>query len=130
MTASMEKGLFPDIILNRDNYILMHQCIKRKLNEVPMMMSWIQSNVDAEMDFSVIPFQTLVVRTQEVAEPETGRMVDAEVEEWHTHQVYIGEGPRAAEVIYKSVCYAKEQDARKWDLQKEKGWEIIIYLWM
>ncbi len=53
-------------------------------------------------------------------------MVDVEFEEWHAHQVYLSEGPRAAEVIYKSVRNAKEQDARKWDLQKDKGWKIII----
>jgi hypothetical protein len=48
-------------------------------------------------------------------------MVDVEVEAWHTHQAYMGEGPRAAEVIYKSVRSAKEQDARKWNLKKEEG---------
>jgi hypothetical protein len=58
MAASMEKSSFPDIILKRDNYEEWHQFIGRKLNEVPMMIDWIQGNVDAEMDFSVIPFQT------------------------------------------------------------------------
>ncbi len=94
------------------------------------MFGWIQGNVNAEMDFSVIPFQKRGMRTQKVAEPGTGRMVDQEVEEWHTHSAYMSEGPRAAEMIYKSVRQGKEQDARKWDLQKEKGWKIIIPLWI
>ncbi len=38
----------------------------------------------------------------------------------------MSEGPRAAEMIYKSVRQAKEQDAIKWVQQKEKGWKIII----
>ncbi len=67
------------------------------------------------MDFSVIPFQTRVVRNQEVVEAGTGRMVDQEVEELHTHPAYMGEGNRA-EFIYKSVRQVKERDARKWDL--------------
>ncbi len=53
-------------------------------------------------------------------------MVDREVEEWHTHQAYLGEGPRAAEMVYKRISQAKEQDARKWIQQKERGWKIII----
>jgi hypothetical protein len=44
-------------------------------------------------------------------------MVDQEVEEWHTHQAYLGEGPRAAEMVYKRISQAREQDARK---KKEK----------
>jgi hypothetical protein len=90
------------------------------------MVSWIQGNQDAEVDFSVIPFQTRFVRIQQVTEPGTWRIIDQEVEEWHTHQVYIGEGPRAAEMVYKRISQAKEQDARKWIQQKEKGWKIII----
>ncbi len=43
------------------------------------------------MNFSVIPFQTGLERTQKVAEPGTGRMVDQKVDEWHTHQAYIGD---------------------------------------
>ena len=109
MTASMEKGAFADIILKRDNYEEWRQFILRKLNKTPMMLSWIQGNQDLEMDFTVIPFQTRVVRTQEVAEPGSGRMVDVEVEEWHTNQVYMGEGPKAAEIVYKSVRSAEEQ---------------------
>jgi hypothetical protein len=31
-----------------------------------MVLTWIQGNQDEEMDFTVIPFQTRVVRTQEV----------------------------------------------------------------
>jgi len=91
-----------------------------------MMVSWIQGNQDAEMDFTVIPFQTRFTRIQQVAEPGTGRTVDQEVEDWHTHQAYLGEGPRAAEMVYKRISMAKEQDARKWIQQKEKGWKIII----
>jgi hypothetical protein len=52
--------------------------------------------------------------------------VDQDVEEWHTHPAYFGEGPAIAQTVYKRVSYAKEQDARKWVLQKEKGWKIII----
>jgi hypothetical protein len=55
-----------------------------------------------------------------------GRVVDQEVESWHTHQAYLAEGPRAAEMLYKRISMAKEQDARKWIQQKEKGWKIII----
>ena len=126
MAASMEKSSFPDIILKRDNYEEWRQFILRKLNKTPMMLTWIQGNQDQEMDFTVIPFQTRVVRTQEVAEPGSGRTVDVEVEEWHTNQVYMGEGPKAAEIVYKSVRSAKEQDSRKWIQQKEEGWKIII----
>ena len=96
MAASMEKSSFPDIILKRDNYEEWRQFILRKLNKTPMMLTWIQGNQDQEMDFTVIPFQTRVVRTQEVAEPGSGRMVDVEVEEWYTNQVYMGmQGSRA-----------------------------------
>ncbi len=126
MSDSVEKGLLPTILLKRDYYEEWNQCIKRKLNEVPMMVSWIQGNQDTEMDFTVIPFQTRLTRIQQVAEPGTGRVVDQEVEEWHTHQAYLGEGPRAAEMVYKRISTAKEQDARKWIQQKEKGWKIII----
>ena len=42
MIASMEKATIVDIILNyileRDNYEEWNQCIRRKLNEVPMMV--------------------------------------------------------------------------------------------
>ncbi len=85
------------------------------------MVSWIQGNQDAEMDFTVIPFQTCFTRIQKVAEPGTGRVVDQEVEDWHTHQAYLGKGRRAAEMVYKRISMAKEQDARKWIQQKEKG---------
>ncbi len=78
------------------------------------------------MDFTVMPFQTREVKTQEVAESGTGRMVDVEVEEWHTHQAYMGEGPGAAEIVYKSVRQAKEQESRKWIQRKEEGWKITI----
>ena len=125
MSSSIEKTAFPDIILKRDNYEEWRQFILRKLNKTPMMLTWIQGNQDEEMDFTVIPFQTRGVRTQEVAEPGSGRMVDVEVEEWHTHQAYMGEGPRAAEILYKSVRYRKEQESRKWTQQKEEGWTII-----
>ena len=85
MSASVEKESFPDIILKRDNYEEWNQFIRRKLNEVPMMVDWIQGNQEAEQDFSVIPFQTRVVRLRQVPEPGTGMLVDQEVEEWHTH---------------------------------------------
>ncbi len=92
MSGSMEKGAFPDIILKRDNYEEWwqfwesgYELILRKLNKTPMMLTWIQGNQDEEMDLTIIPFQTRIVRTQEVAEPGTGRKVDVEVEEWHTH---------------------------------------------
>jgi hypothetical protein len=62
MSASIEKATIPDIILKRDNYEEWNQSIRRKLNEVPMMVDWIQGNQDVEMDFSVIPFQMRVVR--------------------------------------------------------------------
>ncbi len=91
-----------------------------------MMVSWIQGNQDVEMDFSVIPFQTRFMRIQQVPEPGTGQMVNREGEEWHTHQAYLGEGPRAAEMVYKRIFQAREQDARKWIQQKERGWKIII----
>ena len=68
----MEKGLLPTILLNRDNYEEWNQSIMRKLNEVPMMVGWIQGNQDAETDFSVLPFQTRFTRIQQVAEPGTG----------------------------------------------------------
>jgi hypothetical protein len=122
----MEKTTIPDIILKRDNCEEWNQFIRRKLNEVPMMVDWIQGNQDAEMDFSVIPFQTRVVRLRQVPEPETGVLVDQEVEEWHTHPTYLVEGPAIAQTVYKRVSQMKEQDARKWILQKEKGWKIII----
>ena len=86
MSDSVEKGLLPAILLKRDNYEEWKQSIMRKLNEAPMMVEWIQGNREAEMDFSIIPFQTRFMRVQPVAEPGTGRMVDQEVEEWHTHQ--------------------------------------------
>jgi len=126
MSASVEKESFPDIILKRDNYEEWNQFIRRKLNEVPMMVDWIQGNQDAEQDFTVIPFQTRVVRLRQVPEPGTGVLVDQDVEEWHTHPAYLGEGPAIAQTVYKRVSYAKEQDARKWVLQKEKGWKIIV----
>ncbi len=56
MSASIEKTTIPDIILTRENYEEWNQSIRRKLNEVPIMVDWIQGNQDAEMDFSVIPF--------------------------------------------------------------------------
>ncbi len=37
----------------------------------------------------------------------------------------MGERPRAAEIVYMSVRYAKEQDSRKRIQQKEEGWKII-----
>ncbi len=49
----MEKSLFTDIILKRDYYEEWNRFISRKQNEVPMMISWIQWNVDAKMDFTV-----------------------------------------------------------------------------
>jgi hypothetical protein len=57
-----------------------------------MMVGWFQGNQDAETDFSLFPFQTRFTRIQQVAEPGTGRMMDQEVEEWHTHQAYLGGG--------------------------------------
>ncbi len=66
------------------------------------------------------------MRLRQVPEPGTGALVDQEVEEWHTHPAYLGEGPAIAQTVYKRICYAKEQDARKWAQQKEKGWKIII----
>jgi hypothetical protein len=36
--ASMEKSLFQDTVLKRDNYEEWNQFIRRKLNEVPMMV--------------------------------------------------------------------------------------------
>ncbi len=48
------------------------------------------------------------------------------VEEWHTHQVYMVEGPKASEMVYKRINYAKELNARKWIQEKEKGWKISI----
>ena len=80
----MEKTAISDIILTRENYEEGNQSIRRKLNEVPMMVDWIQGNQDAEVDLSVIPFQTRVVRLRQVPEPGTGVLVDQEVEEWHT----------------------------------------------
>ncbi len=126
MSGSVEKEGFPDIILKRDNYEEWNRFIRRKLNEVPMMVDWIQGNQDAEQDFSVIPFQTRVVRLRQVLEPGTGVLVDQDVEEWHTHPAYLGEGPAIAQTVYKRISYVKEQDARKWVQQKEKGWKIII----
>jgi hypothetical protein len=58
MSDSVGKGFLPSILLKRDNDEEWNQCIRRKLNEVPMMVSWIQGNQDADMDFTVIPFQT------------------------------------------------------------------------
>ncbi len=69
----MEKELLPSMLLKRDNYEEWNQFIRRKLNEVPMMVSWIQRNQDAEMDFSLIPFQTRFMRIQQVPEPGTGQ---------------------------------------------------------
>ncbi len=89
MSASVEKESFPDIILKRDNYEEWNQFIGRKLNEVPMMVDWIQGNQDAEQNFSVIPFQTRVVRLRQVPEPGTGVLVDQDVEEWHTYPAYL-----------------------------------------
>ncbi len=54
------------------------------------------------MDFSVIPFQTRFTRIQQVVEPGTGRPVDQEIEEWHTHQAYLGEGPGYGSKFEKS----------------------------
>jgi hypothetical protein len=73
MSESMEKELLPSMLLKRDNYEEWNQFIRRKLNEVPMMVSWIQRNQDAEMDFSLIPFQTRFMRIQQVPEPGTGQ---------------------------------------------------------
>ena len=127
MSASVEKESFPGIILKRDNYEEWNQFIRRKLNEVPMMMDWIQGNQDAEQDFTVIPFQTRVVRLRQVPEPGIGVLVDQDVEEWHTHPAYLGEGPAIAQTVYKRISYAKEQDARKWVQQKEKvGKSLLI----
>ena len=103
MPASMEKSSFPDIILKRDNYEEWRQFILRKLNKTPMMLTWIQGNQDEEMNFTVIPFQIKVVKVRQVAEPVSGRFMDVEEEEFYTHQVYMGEGPKAAEIVYKSV---------------------------
>jgi hypothetical protein len=80
MSDSVEKVITQHSI-QRDNYEEWNQFIRRKLNDVPMMVGWIQGNQDAEVDFSAIPFQTRFVRVQEVAEPGTGRIVDQEVEE-------------------------------------------------
>ncbi len=74
MSANMGKGMFPDIILKRENFEEWNQFIRRKLNEVPMMVDWIQGNQDAEMNFSVILFQKRVVRLCQVPEPGTGRL--------------------------------------------------------
>ncbi len=71
-------------------------------------------------------FQARVVRLRQGPEPGTGALVDQEVEEWHIHPTYLGEGPAIAQTVYKRVSQMKEQDARKWTLQKEKGWKIII----
>jgi hypothetical protein len=49
MDASIEKSTIADIILKRDNYEEWNQCIRRKLNEVPIMVDWIQGNRDAEI---------------------------------------------------------------------------------
>jgi len=38
ISASMEKTTIPDIILTRENYEEWNQSIRRKLNEVPMMV--------------------------------------------------------------------------------------------
>ncbi len=38
MTASMEKGMFPDIVIKRDNYEEWNLFIGRKLNEVPVIV--------------------------------------------------------------------------------------------
>ncbi len=46
-----------------------------------MMVAWIQGNQDAEIDFSMIPFQTRFLRIQQVIQPGTGRMVEQEVKE-------------------------------------------------
>ncbi len=120
MSASTKKTTIPDIILTRENYEEWNQAIRRKLNEVPMMVDLIQGNQDAEMDFSVIRFQTRVVRLRQVPEPGTGVLVDQEVEEWRTHPAYLIEGPAIAQTVYKRISYIKEQDARKWVLQKKK----------
>jgi len=53
MSASVEKESFPDFILKRDNYEEWNQFIRRKLNEVPMMVDWIQGNEDAEQNLSI-----------------------------------------------------------------------------
>ncbi len=53
MDASMEKSNITDIILKRDNYEEWNQHIRRKLNEVPMMVDWIQGNQDAEVELSL-----------------------------------------------------------------------------
>ncbi len=65
-----------------------------------MMVAWIQSNQYAEVDFSVIPFQTRFLKIQQVPEPGTGRMVDQEVDEWHTHQAWANVAIKVP--IYKS----------------------------
>jgi hypothetical protein len=62
MSASVEKESFPDIILKCDNYEEWNQCIRRKLNEVPMVVDWIQGNQDAEQNFSVIPFSGTLIK--------------------------------------------------------------------
>jgi hypothetical protein len=67
-----------------------------------------------------------VVRFRQVSEPGTGVLVAPEVEEWHAHQAYLGEGTAIARTVNKRVSQIKEQDSRKWVLQKEKGWKIII----
>ncbi len=91
------------------------------------MVAWFQGNQEAEIDFGVIPFQTRFLRIQQGLEPKTGWMVNEEVEEWPTHQAYLGERPRAAEMVYKKISQEREQDARKWIQQKEKGWKTIDY---
>ncbi len=98
MSASVEKGSFPDFILKRDNYEEWNQFICSKLNDVHMMVDWIQGNQDAEQDFSAIPFQTRVVRLRQEPEPGTGVLVGQDVEEWHTHPAYLGEGPAIAQI--------------------------------
>ncbi len=53
-------------------------------------------------------------------------MVDQEVEECPTHQAYLGEEPRAEEMVYKGTSMVRERDARKWIQQNERDWKIII----
>ncbi len=54
MSDSVEKGLLPTILVKRDNYYEWNQSIMRKLNEVPIMVGWIQGNQDAETGNSLL----------------------------------------------------------------------------
>ncbi len=42
-----------------------------------------------------------------------------------SHQAYLGEGPKAAEMVCKRISQAR--DARKC-CRNEKGWKVIIFI--